>query len=278
MFLFSAENNDNSTFTAEFVIHSDQTVTLKNADRIFLQLYHISFADIGKNMEEFFPHHECLQIYDLIRRYSGYPFTFMRLLEVPGMESLWELQVTVRDDCIRCVGRRRNGYGAEKFAGYGTIDFNQDGKAYFSEINTCLAEMLCERDITIALIETTSHFQCCMQKKMASCGYVDIPDKNGVLRQYFMDAVPVAQEEQIVRIHFFLLPAGVQNRTDSLLLDRLTPKECCVMRLSTLGISTAEIDRRLYIAEGTVKKELYSGFSKLGVRNKLEAAIVLYHI
>lgn len=53
----------------------------------------------------------------------------------------------------------------------------------------------------------------------------------------------------------------------------LTPREQSVMKLVVKGMSTPAIARRLKIAVVTVKKALGRAYSKLGARNRAEAAI-----
>ncbi|MFI6264010.1 response regulator [Micromonospora sp. NPDC051006] len=56
----------------------------------------------------------------------------------------------------------------------------------------------------------------------------------------------------------------------------LTDREREVLALVGAGLSNAEIARRLYLVEGTVKAYLTSIFTRLEVRNRVQAAIVAY--
>ncbi|MFK3980519.1 response regulator [Micromonospora sp. NPDC050397] len=56
----------------------------------------------------------------------------------------------------------------------------------------------------------------------------------------------------------------------------LSDREREVLALVGAGLSNAEIGRRLYLVEGTVKGYLSSIFTRLGVRNRVQAAIVAY--
>ncbi|RKR91033.1 LuxR family two component transcriptional regulator [Micromonospora pisi] len=56
----------------------------------------------------------------------------------------------------------------------------------------------------------------------------------------------------------------------------LTEREREVLALVGAGLSNAEIGRRLFLVEGTVKGYLSSIFTRLGVRNRVQAAIVAY--
>ena len=56
----------------------------------------------------------------------------------------------------------------------------------------------------------------------------------------------------------------------------LTDREREVLALIGAGLSNAEIGRRLYLVEGTVKSYVSAIFGRLGVRNRVQAAIVAY--
>lgn len=53
--------------------------------------------------------------------------------------------------------------------------------------------------------------------------------------------------------------------------DTLSPRELEVLRLVAVGLSNAEIGRRLYIGESTVKTHLVRIFAKLGVSDRTAA-------
>ncbi|MEV6372007.1 response regulator transcription factor [Micromonospora musae] len=56
----------------------------------------------------------------------------------------------------------------------------------------------------------------------------------------------------------------------------LTDREREVLALVGAGLSNAEIARRLHLVEGTVKTYLTSIFTRLEVRNRVQAAIIAY--
>ena len=56
----------------------------------------------------------------------------------------------------------------------------------------------------------------------------------------------------------------------------LTDRERDVMALVGAGLSNAEIGRRLHLVEGTVKAYLSSAFGRLGVRNRVQAAVLAH--
>ncbi|NES28208.1 response regulator [Micromonospora terminaliae] len=59
-------------------------------------------------------------------------------------------------------------------------------------------------------------------------------------------------------------------------LAGLTDREREVLALVGAGLSNAEIARRLHLVEGTVKSYLTSIFTRLDVRNRVQAAILAY--
>lgn len=48
------------------------------------------------------------------------------------------------------------------------------------------------------------------------------------------------------------------------------------MALVGAGLSNAEIGRRLHLVEGTVKAYLSTAFGRLGVRNRVQAAVLAH--
>ncbi|MFF0508308.1 response regulator [Streptomyces fimicarius] len=59
-------------------------------------------------------------------------------------------------------------------------------------------------------------------------------------------------------------------------LERLTEREHDVLAGIGAGLSNAEIAGRLHLVEGTVKAHVSAVLAKLGVRNRVEAAIAAY--
>ncbi|MFE6025034.1 response regulator [Streptomyces niveus] len=73
--------------------------------------------------------------------------------------------------------------------------------------------------------------------------------------------------------------AAVRPLTEPLaepLAGRLTEREHAVLALVGCGLSNAEIGRRLFLVEGTVEAHVSAILAKLGVRNRVGAAIVAY--
>jgi DNA-binding NarL/FixJ family response regulator len=56
----------------------------------------------------------------------------------------------------------------------------------------------------------------------------------------------------------------------------LTPREREVLALVGAGLSNAEIGERLFLVEGTVKAYVSAVLSRLGVKNRVQAAVLAY--
>jgi DNA-binding NarL/FixJ family response regulator len=56
---------------------------------------------------------------------------------------------------------------------------------------------------------------------------------------------------------------------------RLSPREKQVLGMVVMGFSNAEIAKKLYVAESTVKSHLSSAFARLGVRSRSDATALI---
>lgn len=68
-------------------------------------------------------------------------------------------------------------------------------------------------------------------------------------------------------------PTPLDKSLKSRLLESLTPREVDVLRLLAHGKSNSQISQGLLISESTVKKHVRQIFAKLGVTDRLQAAI-----
>ncbi|CAL9518041.1 Transcriptional regulatory protein LnrK [Streptomyces sp. enrichment culture] len=59
-------------------------------------------------------------------------------------------------------------------------------------------------------------------------------------------------------------------------MEALSPREREVLGLVGAGLSNPEIAARLYLGEGTVKAHVSAVLDRLGVRNRVQTAIVAY--
>ncbi|MFB6841222.1 response regulator [Streptomyces sp. NPDC056361] len=95
---------------------------------------------------------------------------------------------------------------------------------------------------------------------------------------YLLKNLPAARLAEAVR----LAHAGVAQFDQTVLAalaaggpgpDPLTPRETEVLRLISAGATNKEIAARLYLSEGTVKNHISRVLSRLGLRDRTQAAL-----
>lgn len=68
--------------------------------------------------------------------------------------------------------------------------------------------------------------------------------------------------------------AGVNVAHDSTVTDSLSPRELDVLRLLANGISNTDIASQLFLSEGTVRNYVSAIFTKLGVTDRTQTAVI----
>ncbi|HNC47284.1 MAG TPA: response regulator transcription factor, partial [Acidobacteriota bacterium] len=95
---------------------------------------------------------------------------------------------------------------------------------------------------------------------------------------YLLKGVPVEELLRAIRsIHAgrkHIPPEVAQKLAERVFSDQLTDRETEVLRLIVGGLANAEIAERLFVTEGTVKFHITRIFSKLGVEDRTQAAIL----
>ncbi|MER5466502.1 response regulator transcription factor [Streptomyces sp. NPDC002668] len=95
---------------------------------------------------------------------------------------------------------------------------------------------------------------------------------------YLLKNLPAADLAQAVRLAHagvaqFDLPVISGLATGLPAPDVLTPRETEVLRLIAAGATNKEIASRLYLSEGTVKNHISRVLSRLGLRDRTQAAL-----
>ena len=87
-------------------------------------------------------------------------------------------------------------------------------------------------------------------------------------------AVSVAVEGEVVLPRELLEDLVAEERGPN--LSDLKPRQREVLELVAEGLSNAQVARRLYLSESTVKQHLTAAYKVLGVRNRKQASSVLW--
>ena len=128
-------------------------------------------------------------------------------------------------------------------------------------------------DVAAELHRAGSRTRVVIVTTFARSGYLRRAMQSGVAGYVLKDA-PIDQlVEAIRRVH-----AGQRVIDPALAVaawdgeDPMTERERDVLRLAADGLPNGEIAGRLHLAEGTVRNYLSTAITKLGVRNRIEAA------
>ncbi|HZG90823.1 MAG TPA: response regulator transcription factor [Pseudonocardia sp.] len=128
-------------------------------------------------------------------------------------------------------------------------------------------------DVAVALRRVGSRTRLLIVTTFARSGYLRRALDSGVCGYVLKDA-PIGQlVDTVRRVHAgerVIDPALAVAAWDA--IDPMTDRERDVLRLAGDGLPNGEIAARLHLAEGTVRNYLSTAITKLGVRNRIEAA------
>ena len=197
------------------------------------------------------------------------PFTQARkrkiLLNVTFGDSLsylrYNMQNTAEDIC-------------EKLIGCALVDCSSE-KAYFTDLNSYFASLISQRKITGKDLTGSYLFRSSTKNCISDSGKIISSDSNNT---YLTAAIPIIKNGLTVRSAVFVFPCDEHETMDTGIFEHLTAKEGAVLRLVAMGQSGKEISSSLKISDGTVKKELYSCYKKLGVDNRIGVIKKLYRL
>ena len=130
-------------------------------------------------------------------------------------------------------------------------------------------------DVAAALRTAGSRTRVMIVTTFARAGYLRRAMDTGVSGYVLKDA-PIDQlVDAVRRVHAgqrVVDPALAVSAWDA--ADPMTDREREVLRLAADGLPNGDIAARLHLAEGTVRNYLSTAITKLGVRNRIEAARV----
>ena len=140
-----------------------------------------------------------------------------------------------------------------------------------------LVRPLVEAGLRVLIVTATSDVE--QMARAVELGAVGVAAKNGPFPELLDTVVTAARGGEVmapvVRLH--LLDAARRRREQraSALapFGRLTERESEVLRELTRGRAVAEIARRSFVSEATVRSQVRSILTKLGVRSQLEAVV-----
>jgi two-component system response regulator DesR len=128
-------------------------------------------------------------------------------------------------------------------------------------------------DVAAELRRTGARTRVVIVTTFARSGYLRRALESGVAGYVLKDAPIDRLVDTVRRVHAgerVVDPALAVAAWDA--ADPMTARERDVLRLAADGLPNAEIAARLHLAEGTVRNYLSTAITKLGVRNRIEAA------
>jgi DNA-binding NarL/FixJ family response regulator len=140
-----------------------------------------------------------------------------------------------------------------------------------------LVRPLVEAGLRVLIVTATSDVE--QMARAVELGAVGVVAKNGPFPDLLDDVVTAARGGEVmaplVRLH--LLDDARRRREQRAAtlapFGRLTERETEVLRELTRGRPVAEIARRSFVSEATVRSQVRSILTKLGVRSQLEAVV-----
>lgn len=165
-------------------------------------------------------------------------------------------------------------YNNHMIAG-GRLDICKNGHILFSEINSLMAVYLSEGRISRDFIINTELFTDCMKYDSSAIGAVSFHGKDKRYN-YILGVCPaegIGEEKGISVFAVAVCPQEIISRHQ---INKLSPREANVLRLTAEGHNAAEISEMLNIATSTTKALLSSSYRKMNVSCKTDALMKLF--
>lgn len=99
-------------------------------------------------------------------------------------------------------------------------------------------------------------------------------DRNGTRIPVRITSAPLRRGGAVVGILAFAIPMAQPAVSDRSPLDKLTPRQQEVLRLLAEGLETAEIARRLGVADETARNHIRALLRATGAHSRLEAVLI----
>lgn len=148
---------------------------------------------------------------------------------------------------------------------------------YLSDMNECMAEFVKTGVISSDTMINSTVFKTAVRKNRASFGRINFNGNNHILR-CLAGVHPMLEYGEVRHLLVYLIVLEEYEKRSSELLERLTQSEKNVIQLVVEGLDNKTISAELNITEGTVKRELYACYRKLGVCSRVEALMKLYEL
>ena len=167
---------------------------------------------------------------------------------------------------------------SEVFVPIGLLGRTKDDNWYFRDMNICMANILKEGSISSKGIIDSKIFKKMIEKMDMSIGMVKYRDKAYNINYFYLSAVPIMNNKIISEVLIYMISLGKDGIFKRELFDNLTNRQKKVMALAMEGMENKLISSMLKVSEGTVKRELYDVYKRLGVNSRVEAFLKLYEL